>query len=112
MSLCQSTSLPSLAHYSCAQILATFSGMGFCGLRTTSTLRPITCSAHRVYLGPRIPHRATGASDAKVRSALTEVGASVHPALGLWRCVPWLSGPNLQYLLADGAFCCGPSCCR
>ena len=31
ISLCQSTSLPSLAHY-CAQRLATFSGTGFLGL--------------------------------------------------------------------------------
>ena len=45
MSLCQSTFLPSLAH-SCAHTIATFSGTGFGGLRTTSTLKPRTSSAH------------------------------------------------------------------
>src|SRR5215216_4180450 len=43
--LCQSTCLPSLAH-SCAQSLATSSGSGIQGLRTTSTLKPNTSSAH------------------------------------------------------------------
>src|ERR687889_839133 len=45
INLCQSTSLPSLAH-SCAQSLATSSGSGFRGLRTTSTLKPNASSAH------------------------------------------------------------------
>jgi len=45
MSLCQSIFLPSLAPSS-AQILAIFSGTGFGGLRTTSTLKPSTFSAH------------------------------------------------------------------
>jgi hypothetical protein len=38
-----------LAHSS-AQTLATFSGTGLGGLRTTSTLNPITSSAHRLPL--------------------------------------------------------------
>lgn len=45
MSLRQSTLLPSLAHSS-AQILATFSGTGLGGLRTTFTLEPMPSSAH------------------------------------------------------------------
>ena len=45
MSLSQLIFLPSLAH-SLAQTLATSSDTGFGGLRTTSTLKPITSSAH------------------------------------------------------------------
>src|SRR5215211_7901323 len=58
MSFRQSTSLPSLAHSS-AQIFATFSGMGLGGLRTTSTLKPISSSAHLLSLPsyPASSHR-------------------------------------------------------
>src|SRR5215213_4099185 len=45
MSFCQSIWLPSLAH-SLAQSFATCSGTGLDGLRTISTLTPITSSAH------------------------------------------------------------------
>ena len=45
INLCQFTAFPSLAHSS-AQRLATSSGRGFLGLRTTSTLKPKTSSAH------------------------------------------------------------------
>jgi hypothetical protein len=49
MSLYQSTFLPSLAH-SLAQILATFSEVGFRGLRTMSILTPKASSAQRLPL--------------------------------------------------------------
>jgi hypothetical protein len=49
ISLYQSIFLPSLAHSS-AHIRATFSGIGFGGLRTTSTLNPRISSAHRLPL--------------------------------------------------------------
>lgn len=49
MRLYQSTAYPSLAH-SATQSSATFSGTGLGGLRTTSTLKPITPSAQRLPL--------------------------------------------------------------
>jgi len=51
---------PSLDHLS-ARIFATFSGTGFGGLRTTSTLEPKTSSAHRPPRPSYPAHRAGGA---------------------------------------------------
>src|SRR5215216_6378421 len=58
ISLRQSIFLPFLAHSS-AQTFATCSGTGLGGLRTTSTLKPITCSAHLLPLPsyPASSHR-------------------------------------------------------
>src|SRR5215210_6062392 len=89
ISLCQSTFLPSLAH-SCAQICATFSGIGFGGLgacapppRSTLELpRPIVCPC------PRSRRRARGVSSVRVQPAPTEAAALTRPGLGPLRCAP------------------------
>ena len=88
ISLSQSIYLPSLAH-SLAQIFATSSGTGLGGLRTTSTLKPITSSAHFLPL-PSYPASTTGASDVKARSLPTAAEASARLGPGPSRCAPWL----------------------
>ena len=62
ISLCQSIVLPSLAHSS-AQTFATSSGTGLGGSRTTSTLKPISPSAHLLPLATSAGADALGLRD-------------------------------------------------
>ena len=68
---------------------ATSSGTGLGGLRTTSTLKPNTSSAHLLPLPsyPASSHRCFRRESPP--RADCEVGASAHPGRGSSRCVPW-----------------------
>ena len=74
MSLCQFTSLPSLAH-SLAQTSATFSGTGLEGLRTTSTLTPIASSTHFLPL----PWQPASTHKSKTRKATLHLLSQQQP---------------------------------
>src|SRR5215203_5938819 len=100
ISLCQSIFLPSLAHSS-AQTFATCSGTGLGGLRTTSTLRPISSSAHLLPLPsyPASSHRCLR-RESPVRAdssrslspswsgtfALCTLALSTNPSVSTSRC--------------------------
>src|SRR5215203_990877 len=109
MSFCQSTFLPSLAH-SRAHLSATSSGRGFSGLRTTSTLNPITSSAHLECPFPGIRRRPTGEKGAQEGDRVPgRTAARFRLRLESWRYVPWLLAPNLRCRGADGAFYLQPA---
>src|SRR5829696_4964898 len=84
ISLGQSIFSPSFAHSS-AQILATFSGMGLAGLRTTSTLRPKTSSAHLLHL-PSYPASSHRRYFRRVSPVHADFSRSLSPS---WGRGPW-----------------------
>src|SRR5215218_10983267 len=85
MNLCQSISLPSLAH-SLDQTFAISSGTGLGGLRTTSTLNPICSSAHLLPLPsyPASSHRCFRSQSPLRADSSRSLSPSCSDTFALW----------------------------